>query len=316
MVQENSLVPLICILGPTAVGKSALGVELAKRLNGAVISADAFQLYRGMNIGTAKPTESEMQGVPHYMIDVKSPCERYDSADFANDVCAVLDSLRSKDTPAILVGGTAFYVKTLLYGLDFGNSYSEEIRKDLNSFLQEHGKEELYAYLQKVDERSAGELSPNDTKRVMRALEIFLVTGQRKSEGEQTKKVKIPHVLYALDMPRNILYRRINRRVDQMFEEGLIDEVRTLLQTVNPSAQSMQAIGYKETVAYLNGVITKEECISQIQQHTRNYAKRQITFLKKMQPIWLDARIGTVALADRILAGAEDTESPRNFSLF
>ena len=281
---------LLVICGATATGKSELAVECAKRLNGEIISSDAFLIYKGLDIGTAKPTREEMGGVPHYMIDVASPFEKFSVSDFERLALPVLKDIISRNKTPILCGGTGFYMNALLYAQSFGNApASGEVRQKYERILSEKGKEHLHALLEAVDPESAQILHVNDTVRVIRALEIFELTGKKKSEQHDEKIPRYPFVSVAYDYPREELYRRIELRVDRMIEAGLVDEVKGLLeQGVPEHAQCMQGIGYKEVVESLKNNELQSIMSDIIKKNTRNYAKRQLTFFKRMENLhWL-----------------------------
>lgn len=281
---------LLVICGATASGKSDLAVACAKRLNGEIISCDAFLVYRGLNIGTAKPTKEEMQGIPHYMIDVANPHEKFSVSDFEKLALPVLEDILSRGKTPILCGGTGFYMNALLYAQSFGNApASEEVRKKYEGILKEKGREYLFGLLKEVDPESAEVLHLNDTVRVIRALEIYSLTGRKKSEQHDEKIPRYPFVSFAFDYPREELYARIERRVDRMFEAGLVEEVKELLKSGVPeNAQCMQGIGYKEVVESLKNNELQSTMSDVIKKNTRNYAKRQLTFFKRTENLhWL-----------------------------
>ncbi|MDE6412262.1 MAG: tRNA (adenosine(37)-N6)-dimethylallyltransferase MiaA [Clostridia bacterium] len=281
---------LLVICGATASGKSDLAVACAKRLNGEIISCDAFLIYRGLNIGTAKPTKGEMQGIPHYMIDVAEPFEKFSVSDFERLALPVLEDILSRNKTPILCGGTGFYMNALLYAQSFGNApASEAVRKKYEGILEEKGREYLFGLLREVDPESAEILHRNDTVRVIRALEIFELTGRKKSEQHDEKIPRYPFVSFAFDYPREELYSRIERRVDRMLEAGLVEEVKGLLKSGVPeNAQSMQGIGYKEVAESLKNSELQSTMSDVIKKNTRNYAKRQLTFFKRTENLhWL-----------------------------
>lgn len=281
---------LLVICGATASGKSELAVECAKRLNGEIISCDAFLVYRRLNIGTAKPSEEEKGGIPHYLIDVAEPEERFSVSDFERLALPVLNDVVARGKTPVLCGGTGFYMNALLYRQSFGNApASEEVRKKYERIFQEKGGEYLHGLLKEIDPESAEILHVNDTVRVVRALEIFELTGKKKSEQHDEKTPRYPFVSFAYDYPREELYGRIEARVDAMIEAGLVEEVKGLLKSGVPeNAQSMQAIGYKEVVESLKNGGLQSTMSDVIKKNTRNYAKRQITFFKRMENLhWL-----------------------------
>ena len=281
---------LVVICGATATGKSELAVECAKRLNGEIISCDAFLIYRGLNIGTAKPTKEEMGGIPHYMIDVASPLDKFSVSDFERLALPILNDIISRNKTPILCGGTGFYMNALLYAQSFGNVPANiEVRQKYEGILSERGKEYLHSLLEQVDPESAQILHVNDTVRVVRALEIFELTGKKKSEQNDQKIPRYPFESFAFDYPREELYARIERRVDRMIAAGLVEEVKGLLKSGVPeNAQCMQGIGYKEVVESLKNSELQSIMSDIIKKNTRNYAKRQLTFFKRTENLhWL-----------------------------
>ena len=248
-------------------------------------------VYRGFDIGTAKPTVEEMDGIPHHMIDVVGANERFSAGDYEAAAKPVCDRLLSEDKFPVICGGTGFYMQSLLFARSLGNvGSSANIRQKYERVALEEGNASLYARLCEIDPRSAEKLHPNDVKRVIRALEIYELTGKKKSEQADGFVARYPYVAVAFDYPRSELYARIDMRVDQMLELGLVDEVQGLLSSgVSDEAQSMQGIGYKEVVLYLKNEISYSTMCDIIKQNSRNYAKRQITFFKKFPNlIWLD----------------------------
>ena len=280
---------LVVICGATATGKSALAVECAKRLNGEVISCDAFLIYKGLDIGTAKPSVEEMGGIPHHMIDVASPLDKFSVSDFERLALPILEDIIARNRVPILCGGTGFYMNALLYAQSFGNApANEKVRQKYEQILLEKGKGYLHALLEEVDPESAQVLHFNDTVRVIRALEIFELTGRKKSQQHDEKIPRYPFVSFAFDYPREELYARIERRVDQMIAAGLIDEVKGLLSSGVPeNAQCMQGIGYKEVVEFLKNGQEQSIMSDIIKKNTRNYAKRQLTFFKRTENLHL-----------------------------
>ncbi len=285
---------IIVIVGPTAVGKTYVSVELAKKLGTEIISADSAQIYRGMDIGTAKITSGEMHGIKHHMIDIVEPDENYSVSDFKEDSEKIIDSLIENGKIPIIVGGSGLYVNSLIYDLDFGNAKSDKkIRDYYMYYYREHGEDALYEKLQKIDPASAEKIHKNNVKRVIRALEVYDITGTRFSElNTDIRKPsnKYECILVGLSMDRKILYERINMRVDNMISCGLPDEVRKLLSMgYSKDLVSMQAIGYKEIVDYLEESITLEDAVNTLKRNTRRFAKRQYTwFLKDENVKWFD----------------------------
>ncbi len=276
---------VLVICGATASGKTALSLDCAREFNGEIISADSLLVYKGLNIGTAKPSMEERAGIPHYMIDVVEPTESFSVSDYENTALPILEKLISEEKMPIICGGTGFYINSLLYKSHFGNvGASEEIREKYERLASEQGKEYVHAILQEKDPESAKKLHYNDLKRVIRALEIYDVTGKAKSEQKDTLTPRFEFVAVTIAYPRDKLYNRINLRVDQMFEQGLIDEVQELMKSgVTEEMQCMQGIGYKEIAEGLRIGATQAEMKELIKKNTRNYAKRQETFFKRMQ---------------------------------
>ena len=279
---------VLCIVGPTAVGKTKMSIELAKQLNGEIISGDSMQIYRGMDIGTAKATMDERQGIPHHLIDEKNPDEPYSVAAFQQTVRAKMEEIKSRGKLPIIVGGTGLYIKSVLYDYEFaGESESKEIDEAKYGHLS---NEELHAKLATVDEAGAKDIHPNNRKRVIRALEIYETSGVKKSEmiEKQEHKMIYDACLIGLTDDRTVLYDRINKRVDTMYETGLVEEVKALFdQGIPAESQSIRAIGYKELYDYFKGFISLEESKELIKRNSRRYAKRQYTwFNNQMDVTW------------------------------
>lgn len=290
---------VIVIGGPTASGKTSLSIELAKKINGEIISSDSMQIYKDMTIGTAKPTVEEMNGIPHHLIDFVSPDERYSVADFKRDAESAIEEILSKKKIPIVVGGTGLYIDSLVYGIEYPDiELDEEYRKKL---MQEADTEEglinLYNRAKEIDPEAVQKISSNDKKRITRILEVYNATGKTKTELEKISRmngVKYDYKVFAINMDREKLYERINLRVDIMLEQGLIDEVKKLVEKYSNFPTAMQGLGYKEVVEFLNKEISEEEMIDKIKQESRRYAKRQLTwFRKNKEIIWIDG------LADR-----------------
>lgn len=275
----------IVICGATASGKTALSVALAKQLRTEIISADSMLVYQGLNIGTAKPTEEEKDKVPHHLIDVVSPFNCFSVSDYEAMALPIVERLLAEGKTPIICGGTGFYIQSLLYKSQFGNAGADErLREELEALLKDKGKEYLHNLLREKDPESAAILHLNDTKRVMRALEIFLLTGKKKSEQKDERIPRFEFVCVSVDFPRERLYERINLRVEEMFKAGLKEEVQSLLNGgVTPDLQCMQGIGYKEVAEGLLSGQTEEEMKELVKKNTRNYAKRQLTFFKRME---------------------------------
>ncbi len=284
---------VIVICGPTASGKTSLSIELAKKINGEIISCDSMQIYKDMNIGTAKVTEEEMQGIQHYLIDFVSPDVRYSVANYKNDAEKAIETIIDKGKIPIIVGGTGLYLDSLIYGIEYPEiKFDEKYREKLENEIEENGLEYLYSKAKEIDEQAMQKISPNDKKRIIRVLEIYHATGKNKTEQEiesRKKEVKYDYKIFAINMDREKLYERINIRVDKMIENGLIEEVEDLQKKYNHFPTAMQGLGYKEVVEYLQNQITRDEMIEKIKQESRRYAKRQLTwFRKNKQTIWLD----------------------------
>ena len=286
--------PMIILTGPTAVGKSALSVELAKKINGAVISADSMQVYRHMDIGSAKITPEEMQCVTHYMIDELEPDEEFHVVRFVTMAKEYLKEIYADGKIPIIAGGTGFYIQALLYDIDFTEQQCDETyRRQLEDLAREHGAEYLHGILREVDPASAEAIHANNIKRVIRALEFYHLSGKKISEHNETERQKqSPYnfAYFVLTDERAKLYERIDRRVNAMIEAGLVEEVKKL-KSMGCSREmvSMQGLGYKEILAYLDGGCTLEEAVYIIKRETRHFAKRQLTWFKRERDvIWLD----------------------------
>ena len=287
----------IAICGPTASGKTALSIELAKKINGEIVSCDSMQIYKYMNIGTAKPDAQEMQGIRHYLLDIVEPNERYSVADYKRDAKKAIKEIIEKGKVPIIVGGTGLYLDSLIYEIEYQNiEFDEEYRKKLEKQVEEIGLETLYEEAKKIDPEAIEKISSNDKKRILRILEIYHATGKNKTEQEKEsrkKEVEYDYRVFAINWDREILYNRINKRVDIMIEQGLIEEVKEILKKYDEFPTAMQGLGYKEVVQYLKGEYTKEEMIEKLKMETRRYAKRQLTwFRKNKQTIWLDGENG------------------------
>ena len=273
---------LIVIAGPTASGKSKLAIELAKRIDGEIISADSMQIYKYMDIGTAKITQPEMENIPHHMLDCVSPKESFSVGDYVEKTTEIIDNIKKEKTP-IICGGTGLYIDSLIYKRTLaGVCRDDEIRRDLMKIKEEKGNEYIYDMLKKVDLETAEKFHISDVPRIIRALEIHQITGKKKSELIDEKEKRFDFSAYYIDIPREVLYERINKRVDQMVGNGLFEEFSFLVKKfdLNAENQSMKAIGYKEIFNLESGVWTKEETIEKIKQFSRNYAKRQFTWFK------------------------------------
>lgn len=284
---------VIVICGPTASGKTKLSIEIAKKINGEIISADSMQIYKDMTIGTAKPTPEEMQGIKHYLIDFVLPNQRYSVADYNKDALKAIDEIIKKGKTPIVVGGTGLYVNSLIYGIEYSDIEVDiEYREKLEKIAKLEGIERLYEMAKEIDPEAIKNISKNDQKRICRILEIYHTTGKNKTEQEKESRKNGPkyqYLLYGITMDREKLYDRINKRVDIMINDGLIEEVQNIVKKYDEFPTAMQGLGYKEVVEYLNGVTTKEEMIEKIKMETRRYAKRQLTWFKKCENIkWIN----------------------------
>lgn len=286
--------PLIILSGPTAVGKTALSIELAKRINGAIISADSMQIYKHMDIGSAKIMPEEMEGVKHYLIDELEPSEEFNIVVFQQKAKAALKEIYANGQIPIVAGGTGFYIQSLLYDIDFDNQDCDEaFRSELESLARENGNEYLHEKLKEIDPVSAEKIHANNVKRVIRALEFYHLTGKKISEHNETEQKKqSPYnfAYFVLTDDRENLYHRIDKRVDMMLENGLIEEVQRLKDMgYRRDMVSMQGLGYKEILDYLDGKYTLDEAIYILKRETRHFAKRQLTwFRRERDVIWFD----------------------------
>lgn len=280
---------LVVITGPTAVGKTDISIKLAKEINGEIISADSIQVYKGLDIGSAKITEDEMDGVKHYLIDVLEPTDDFDIYTFKQMAEEAMDEIYSKGKIPIIVGGTGFYIQSVLYNVDFDDTHVDvQYRKELEELAGMYGNEYIHKMLEDVDQEYAAGIHPNNLKRVIRALEFYhennIPLSQHNSEQKE-KESPYNFAYYVLNDDREVLYERINNRVDKMFEQGLVDEVKGL--GLDESNQSMQGIGYKEILEYLNGKLDEDECKDLIKKNTRHFAKRQLTWFRHEKKVQL-----------------------------
>ena len=286
--------PLIVLTGPTASGKTALSIELAKAIGGEIISADSMQVYRQMDIGTAKIRPEEMEGIPHYLVDVLEPDDPFNVVVFQQMAKAAMKKIRENGHIPIIVGGTGFYIQAILNDIDFKENEDDGYRSHLEVMAaSDGGPERLYEMLKEVDPESTEKIHCHNTKRVIRALEYFHQTGQKISEhNEQESGKESPYnfAYFVLNRPREVLYERIDQRVDQMMEDGLVQEVRKLKDRgYDMSLVSMQGLGYKEILAYFDGELSLEEAVYILKRDTRHFAKRQLTWFKRERDVlWLD----------------------------
>lgn len=300
-------IPVIVICGPTASGKTALSIEIAKKYNGEIVSADSMQIYKYMNIGTAKPDSTERDGIAHHMLDIVAPQESYSVAEYTEEAHRVIEDITSRGKTAVITGGTGLYINSLIDDVDFlENDSDTSIRNELQKIADEQGADVLVRELKSIDPASAEKIHKNNLRRIIRAIEFYKMTGIPISEHQAKTKEKESRYLPCMlaikwDMKR--LYERIEQRVDKMLENGLFDEVEQLMKNgCTPQMQSMQGIGYKETVEFLEGKISLDETISKIKQDTRHYAKRQMTWFRRDERIhWIDAESDIVNEAETIL---------------
>ncbi|MGN7760212.1 tRNA (adenosine(37)-N6)-dimethylallyltransferase MiaA [Paenibacillus sp. 22594] len=284
---------VLVLLGPTAVGKTRLSLEMAEAYNAEIISGDSMQVYRGMDIGTAKIKPEEMMGIPHHLIDIHDPQDSYSAAEFQEQGGRLIEEISQKGKLPFIVGGTGLYIESLCYGFRFSEAVADEaFRSEQDAFAEVHGAEALHARLAAVDPVSAARLHPNDRRRIIRALEIHHQTKVTLSESHADQKKESPYelCLIGLTMDRKILYKRIEDRIDQMLADGLVTEVEGLLQHgYSRSLVSMQGLGYKEIAAYVAGEVTLDEAVTLLKRDTRRFAKRQLSWFRHMKEIqWID----------------------------
>ena len=300
---------VIVIVGPTASGKTSLSIELAKKINGEIVSCDSMQIYKDMDIGSAKPTKEEMQGIKHYVLDEVEPTKRFSVAEYKIKAEEAIEDILKKGKVPIVVGGTGLYANSLIYGIEYDDIKLDEKYRNrlMDEASSEEGLKKLYEEAKKIDEKAIEKISQNDKKRIIRILEIYHATGKNKTEQEKNSRkneVKYDYRIFGINIERPLLYERINKRVDIMVEQGLIEEVKALVKKYPEFPTAMQAIGYKEIVQYLNNKLTKEEAIEKIKQETRRYAKRQITWFKRIENLkWIDGLENTQNNINIILEG-------------
>ncbi len=284
---------LVVILGPTAAGKTSLSLLLAEDFHAEIISGDSMQVYRGMDIGTAKVSREERARIPHHLIDIHDPDHDFSVAEFQERATRLITEINQRGKLPMIVGGTGLYIESVTHRFRFAEAGQDEsFRLKYQQYADEHGNEALHQRLSDIDPETAQRLHPNDRKRIIRALEIYHLTGQPMSRFQEKEKVSPYHLLMiGLSMERDLLYQRINQRVDQMIEEGLVDEVKRLLtEGYDPSLTSMQGLGYKELVPYIKGEDPSlEHAVELIKKRTRNFAKRQLSWFRRMEEIhWFD----------------------------
>lgn len=289
---------VIAIVGPTAVGKTRLSIEVAKKFGGEIISGDSMQVYKGMDIGTAKIKEEEMAGIPHHMIDIKSPNEDFSVADFQYYVQKYIEEISARNHIPIIVGGSGLYIQAVLQNYNFSKEKRDDaLTKRLEDEMKQKGIEPLFDRLKTIDPNQAEKIHPNNFRRVLRALEIFEKTGLTMTEYQKQQASSSPYdsLLIGLEMDRELLYKRINQRVDGMVREGLLEEVKGLIEKGYENYQSMKAIGYKELIPYFTGEVPLETSIELLKRNSRRYAKRQYTWFKnKMDVNWYELTPSTM----------------------
>ncbi|WAA10802.1 tRNA (adenosine(37)-N6)-dimethylallyltransferase MiaA [Fervidibacillus albus] len=282
---------LLVIIGPTAVGKTKLSIDLAKKFTGEIISGDSMQIYRGMDIGTAKISPDEMNGIPHHLLDIKDPRESFSVAEFQQLVRKKITEISNRNRLPILVGGTGLYVQSVIYDYQFPDVEDEKVRKQLEKQVEEKGIDFLFHQLQQIDREYARLIHPNNRRRLIRALEVYYATGKTMTEWKLNQKIEAVYdsVVIGLTMERSRLYERINDRVDEMIANGLVEEAKRLYDQGLTNVQATQAIGYKELFAYFDGTVTFDEAVANLKQNTRKFAKRQFTwFRNKMDVQWFE----------------------------
>jgi tRNA dimethylallyltransferase len=304
---------VIVICGPTASGKTALSIKLAKNIDGEIVSADSMQIYKDMDVGTAKPSIEEMEGIKHYLIGNISPTVRYSVANFKKDAINAINEIIQKGKTPIIVGGTGLYIDSLVQGIDYDDVEIDlEYRNQLEEICKKQGLDVLYNQAVKIDPIAMEKISNNDKKRIFRVLEIYHSTGKTKTMQEyESRKKENPYnyKVFAIDMEREKLYERINKRVDIMIENGLVDEVKRLINKYKELPTAIQGLGYKEVVSYLNNEITYDEMIEKIKLETRHYAKRQLTWFRKNKDIiWINGLNDIQNNVNIILEGVKGEE--------
>ncbi len=306
--------PLIVILGPTASGKTAVSIEIAKKIEGEIVSADSMQIYKDMEIGTAKIIEKEMQRIPHHLIDVVTPDKKFSVADYQQLAYEYIDGVHNKGKTPLLVGGTGLYINAVIYGYQFSEEdINYKLRNSLHKGMDKYGNGIFYLALKKKCPEVARNIHQNDSKRVSRALEVFFQTGKCiTTKKNDNNPPNYNTILIGLKTDRKNLYKRINQRVDKMVEDGLIEEVKYLLGKYDLSKVAKQAIGYKEVIDYLKGISTYSEMIRIIKRESRRYAKRQLTWFKRLDDVkWfnLDSKKEVKEISDKILECLQDNKN-------
>ncbi len=302
---------VIVIVGPTAVGKTKLSIDLAKCFHAEVISGDSMQVYKGLDIGTGKITEHEKNGIPHFMLDIKEPDESFSAAEYQRLVQKHIEEINDRNKVPILVGGSGLYIQSVLYDYNFNNRKRDNhITKKLEQRLQEEGNQALYDELKQIDQEQAQKIHPNNYRRVIRALEIYETTGLTMTEihKKQKNNPRYNHIMIGLEMDRKTLYNQINKRVDQMVTDGLIEEVTFLYKQGYENCQSMKAIGYKEIIPYIKGEVDLDTAVETLKRNSRRYAKRQFTWFKNQMDIeWFQIDTSNSNLFPSIVHTIENT---------
>ncbi|SFQ00220.1 tRNA (adenosine(37)-N6)-dimethylallyltransferase MiaA [Salibacterium halotolerans] len=285
---------VVVIAGPTAVGKSETAIRLASYFDGEILSGDSMQIYKGLDIGTAKVSENERRGIPHYFIDERRPDDSYSAASFQQKAAEHIRNINARGKLPIIAGGTGLYIRAVIRGLDFHDTPSDpEFRREMEEFARNHGARSLHDKLREMDEENAARIHPNNVKKTVRALEIRHIGGQTKRSFESEDDMFYHHLMIGLTMERSTLYQRINTRVDQMIKEGLPDEAKWLFDKYPRDVQAAQAIGYKEFFPYFEGRCTFTEAVETLKQHSRQYAKRQLTWFRNKERVnWFDMTDG------------------------
>lgn len=292
-MNDNEKIPLLVICGPTASGKTAVGVRLAEIYGGEIVSADSMQIYKGLAVSTAKPTAEEMRGIPHHMMDFLEPDEEFSVADYVRGARKCIEDIRGRGKLPIVVGGTGLYINSLVDNISFDHIESDDsLRKSLEEEAAEMGKDYMYEKLKKLDPEAAEKIHPNNLIRVIRAIEMYMLSGRTGEENRrESRRNESPYKLCMIGLTcfdRQLLYDRINARVDNMLENGLVEEVRRIYTDHKPKT-AFNAIGYKELLPYFEGACTLSEAVETIKQETRRYAKRQLTWFRRdVRIIWAD----------------------------
>ncbi|MHC5215449.1 tRNA (adenosine(37)-N6)-dimethylallyltransferase MiaA [Enterococcus sp. LJL128] len=281
---------VLVIVGPTAVGKTALSIHMAKKFDGEIISGDSMQVYRKLDIGTAKVTKREMEDISHYLIDCRDITDSYSAADFQREARGCIEAINGRGKLPIVVGGTGLYIQSLLYDFQLGGKKEDEslkLREEYNCYAEQNGNEALWQQLQEKDSLAAAAIHFNNRKKVIRALEVFDLTGYSIMRPKEQPQQLYDYFLVGLETERELLYQRINQRVDEMLKQGLLEEAEYTYE--NLEMQAAQGIGYKEFFPYFQGKISLEEAVEQVKQNSRRYAKRQLTwFRNRMQANWIN----------------------------